>query len=277
MAAEQLLEMGQRYTDLSSVPSASKPTIKSLKKAGVLAKDKEAEANKEKRLAAKQARRTRVALTDEQWAERALATKARNDKSWKPPAEEIAAKDLQRLAAYPFWDRLLVKNGFKDVMSKVLPHLWDEDKMRPLSKTALLEHISGHLALVDSIANKEVPNTITKDNVDQLGKEEIVALFVKADQTKVLSEAREAGKKLKAVIVPIIKANGTEVRYKTSGMKEQEDMDVEEASPHAEGEGGEGGGEDVQPPVVVVRHSTRRNFGRRANLLADEQAAGEGC
>ena len=249
----------------------------------MLGKDKALKESKAELRAKKVSRRRRKARTSTEWNNIAGATTLGNDVGWVAPDKVASTSHLDHVATLKFWTNLKVKDDFKGIFKAALPHLWaalEADKVADKSKVWCISRIKDHLALAHSISRMEQKNIITTDSVEGKEREEILAMFVRASGVTVAGDTRANSKKMIEVTASLIAANGA--RAWPSWFLDQAEAPVaamEEASPgnpeaedFEEGDGGESEGEDMQPPVAPVRASTRANRGRRAALLADEQA-----
>jgi hypothetical protein len=221
MLGVQLLASGAKYekreVDLLPAEFRKEIGVRAIQDKGILHKDKEVQLLKAEREEAKHARRTGVPLTIDLFKEKAKLTAVGNDLTWKSPEIVLRTADLERLASSPFWKGLRVMDKFTNVLKGVLPYLWDELVLKDevtleTSKTGFIRKIIPYLKLVDNIAEKRALNTLLPDvDMADMKRTDILASFVKQDDTTHLSDARAATKKIHKLTAALISSGGTEI------------------------------------------------------------------
>jgi hypothetical protein len=216
---------------------------------GFLHKDKAVELQKKERAEAKHGRRTGVPTTLAEFMVIAASTIVRNDPLWEEAAIVQRKRDLETLAGLNFWKRLKVKglkemDNFINVLRVVLPHLWVklledgvvkllEDGLKYKTiKADVLKKLIPYLALVNKVADKVVAPSILLPDVDisDMKRTDILALFVKQDDTEYLINARAATKKMHTLRSALIASCDTDIdeRYVVVPPRGVEDVDSED-------------------------------------------------
>ena len=179
--------------------------------------DKERAALKDSAREAKRARRTRVPTTLAHWKTIAEKTVVGNDKTFVDMSNEEKQRraDLEKLSSHRFWEKLKVKDGFKEQLEIVLPGFWKDEykNKKPWSKAKLLPEIVAYLGKVTQAAeNPALPCDMTSEDITAMDKWDILELFVKLDATTHLDKNRTASKLRQQTIAKMIKSNGVKCK-----------------------------------------------------------------
>ena len=132
----------------------------------------------------------------------AKAKKAKTDheRTWHNKEERTYFDVVEKVATKSHFTKVQAKT-FHTEIEKVLPFLKPEELLQPdpkapgtkkkKTKTKLMETggvIGTHLALIKSIAKKEVPNTLNDTDLSDMDYNEVLAEFVKAKESESIKE-----------------------------------------------------------------------------------------
>jgi len=224
MEADQLLESLKRYGNesIAALPESFREqiTIRKIKQAGMLAKDRAVEKHRNALEDEKDARHKKKMPSDEHWEKQVADAKIEADETWLDQDTLQRRSNIERLSSKGYWERLCVKDGFHNELKLVLPNCWN-DGMKVQSKRSILPKVRQHLDLVHSIAKKKSDNTVSNVDVSHLDFHNTLELFVRVDSSPMLKLKQENERKRVVATDALMKLGGTDIaqKYKDMGPK----------------------------------------------------------
>jgi hypothetical protein len=224
MLGQQLHDSMSNYEGLEQVlPTEFLKSIRirTLKKRGILSKDKERAIALGEYARATEDRRKTPRMTAEEISAEAAATLVDNDIDWVDLDEQERRQSLDELIVKTFWTRQS-RETLKGAYKRVFPCIGVAEKS---TKGSICTLIGAHLKAVKELSKAEDPSTsLTTLDLLPLAYYDRLAVFVDLEEAKELVEAVQTGatKAFQAGVRALIASNGSNVDphyFKAAGVE----------------------------------------------------------